>query len=186
MKANAMSTITEGLAELKTLRKRIDKKRESIGQYMARAEAVRDPLEKQGGSEKHIREERQAIDQLEANYVDLRRRIALANDTTVVTILGEARSISEWLIWRREIAPARKNWLAGLRAGIKQLREKTQQRGGQMIAGTSINYAGVDAKPDDIVVNIDEAALDRELEEMETILGDLDGQLSLKNATTEI
>ena len=178
-----MTTITEGLAELKTLRKRIDKKRESIGQYIARAEAVRDPLEKQGGSEAHIRNESQAVEQLEANYVELRRRIAAANDSTVVTVLGVARPISDWLIWRREIAPARQAWLISLRSGIQQLRTKTQQRGGAMISATATT---ADTKPDDIVVNIDEAALDRETEQLGEILSTLDGQLSLKNATTEI
>lgn len=178
-----MTTITEGLAELKTLRKRIDKKRESIGQYIVRAEAVRDPLEKQGGSEAHIRSESQAVEQLEANYIDLRRRIAAANDNTTVTVCGLARSISDWLIWRREIAPARKAWLARLRSSIQQLRAKTQQRGGLMISATATT---ADTKPDDIIVNIDEAALDKEMEQLEEILGTLDGQLSLKNATTEI
>ena len=178
-----MTTITEGLAELKTLRKRIDKKRESLGPYLARAEAVRDPLEKQGGSEAHIRAERQAIDDLERHYVGLRRRIAQANDDTFVTVCGEAQTISEWLIWRREIAPHRKAWLEGMRNGIQQLRNKTQQRGGSMISATAISG---ETKPDDIIVNINEAELDRERERLEEILSTLDGQLSLKNATTEI
>lgn len=178
-----MTTITEGLAELNTLRKRIDKKRESLGPYLARAEAIRDPLEKQGGSEAHIKAERQAIDQLEANYVDLRRRIAVANDNTSITVCGIAHSISEWLIWRREIAVYRGAWLTKMRSGIQQLRNKTQQRGGSMISASAI--VG-DTKPDDIIVNIDEALLDKELEAHEEILGTLDGQLSLKNATTEI
>lgn len=178
-----MTTITEGLAELKTLRKRIDKKRESIGQYLARAEAVRDPLEKQGGSETHIRNESQAVVQLEDNYVELRRRIAVANDATIVTVLSISRPISDWLIWRREIAPARQAWLSDLRSGIQQLRAQTQKRGGSMISATATT---VDTKPDDIVVNIDEAALDKEMEQLGEILGTLDGQLSLKNATTGI
>lgn len=178
-----MTTITEGLAELKTLRKRIDKKRESLGPYLARAEAVRDPLEKQGGSEKHIKAERQAVNDLELHYVELRRKIAVANDNTAVTSCGVTLSISEWLIWRREIAPQRRSWLDGMMNGIKQLRAKTQQRGNSMISATAIS---ADTKPDDIVVNIDEVALNKEREELEEILGILDGQLSLKNATTEI
>jgi Arc/MetJ-type ribon-helix-helix transcriptional regulator len=178
-----MTTITEGLAELKTLRKRIDKKRESLGPYLARAEAVRDPLEKQGGSEKHIKAERQAIDDLEKWYIKLRRGIAAANDATIVTVCGLSQPISDWLIWRREIAPHRKAWLDGMRNGIHQLRTKTQSRGGSLVSATAIN---VETKPDDIIVNIDEAALDKEREELEEILGTLDGQLSLKNATTEI
>jgi hypothetical protein len=128
-----MTTITEGLADLKTLRKRIDKKRESLGPYLARAEAIRDPLEKQGGSASHIKAEIQAVADLEAQYLDIRRRIAAANDATQITVSGVTKSIAQWLIWRREIAPS---------------------------------Y--------------------QQLEHIEEVLGTLDGQLSLKNATTEI
>lgn len=178
-----MTTITEGLADLKTLRKRIDKKRESLGPYLARAEAIRDPLEKQGGSAKHIEAEIQAIADLEANYLDIRRRIALANDSTNITVAGVTKSISQWLIWRREIAPHYKAWLQGMRSGIQQLRAKTQSRGGSMVSATA--QIG-ETKPDDIIVNVDEAKLDQQLEHIEEVLGTLDGQLSLKNATTEI
>ena len=43
-------TITEALAEIKTLAKRIEKKRQNIGQFLVRQEGVRDPLEREGGS----------------------------------------------------------------------------------------------------------------------------------------
>lgn len=178
-----MITITEGLAELKTLRKRIDKKRESLGPYLARAEAIRDPLEKQGGSAKHIEAEIQAVADLEANFLDIRLRIAAANDKTMIKVAGVEKSISAWLIWRREIAPHYRSWLQGMRSGIQQLRAKTQQRGGAMIS--SVAQIG-DTKPDDIIVNVDEAKLDQQLEHIEEVLGTLDGQLSLKNATTQI
>jgi hypothetical protein len=178
-----MTTITEGLAELKTLRKRIDTKRSGIMQYLARAEAVRDPLEKQGGSEAHIRAERQAIDDLEENYIALRRRIAEANASTTITVGGITRSITDWLVWRRELAAFRSAWLTNVRQGVQGLRQKTSQRGGAIYASASV---GAEAKPDDIVVNIDERALDAEIEKLEEILSTLDGQLSLKNATTEI
>lgn len=178
-----MTTITEGLADLKTLRKRIDKKRESLGPYLARAEAIRDPLEKQGGSAKHIEQEIQAVADLEANYLDVRKRIAAANDKTIITVAGVSRSISDWLIWRREIAPHYRQWLTGMRSGIQQLRTKTQSQGRQMVSAT---VQLTDAKPDDIIVNVDEARLDQQIEHIEEVLGTLDGQLSLKNATTEI
>lgn len=40
-------TITEALAEIKTVAKRIEKKRDFIRAYLSRQEGVRDPLEKQ-------------------------------------------------------------------------------------------------------------------------------------------
>lgn len=40
-----------------------------------------------------------------------------------------------------------------------------------------------DAKPTDIVVNVDEQQLAKDIERLEETLGTLDGVLSLKNAT---
>lgn len=44
-----MLTITEGLAEIKTLKARIEKKRQGIGPYIVRPAQMRDPMEKDGG-----------------------------------------------------------------------------------------------------------------------------------------
>ncbi len=177
-------TITEALAEIKTLGKRIEKKREFIGSYLARREGLRDPLEKDGGSAAMIVAERQAVGDLEARLIRLRRGIQSANDTTVVTIGGKARTISEWLTWRRDIAPGQKAWLSQVRAGVNQVRETAKREGISLVsASASING---DAKPTDIVVNIDERQLGAEMEALEDTLGQLDGQLSLKNATVTI
>lgn len=178
-----MTTITEGLAELKTLRARIDKERELVNNYIARAEAVRDPLEKEGGSQKRIEAAMQSIMDLEANYVSLRRRIAAANDSTEITVNGVTRPITDWLIWRREIAPSQRQWLQQVRNTINQLRANAQKQGMQVF-GASAQIG--DTKPGDLVVNISETDLDKNIVGLEEILGTLDGQLSLKNATTEI
>ncbi len=46
----AKLTITEALAEIPTIEKRIEKKREFILNYLYRQSSVRDPHEKDGGS----------------------------------------------------------------------------------------------------------------------------------------
>ena len=43
-------TITEALAEIKTLEKRIQKKQEFVGSFLYRQEQFKDPLAAQGGS----------------------------------------------------------------------------------------------------------------------------------------
>jgi hypothetical protein len=43
-----------------------------------------------------------------------------------------------------------------------------------------------DSKPGDIVVNVSELELANDIENMENVLGYLDGQLSLRNATVLI
>ena len=173
-------TITEALAEIKTINKRIDKKQEFIFNSLARQEGARDPLEKDGGAEVVLSRERQAINDLQTRIVDLRRGIQRANDATKVTIGEATRSISDWLIWKRDVAPKRKEFLAKISSGLKGLRENAKRQGQNVVA------AGAAQQFTDIVVNIDETALAAEIETLEKTLGDLDGQLSLKNATVSI
>lgn len=176
-------TITEALAEIKTVGKRIEKKREFINGYLARQDGIRDPLERDGGSAKVIASERQAIGDLETRIISLRRGIQRANDETAVTINGTPRSISEWLTWRRDIAPGQKAWLASVRNGLNGVRENAKRQGAAIISA-SANVG--DAKPTDIVVSVDEREIATSAEALEDMLGQLDGQLSLKNATVTI
>lgn len=176
-------TITEALAEIKTIGKRIEKKREFVNGFLARQDGVRDPLEKDGGSAAVIIAERQSIGDLENRIISLRRGIQRANDENTVSINGTSRSISEWLTWRRDIAPGQKAWLAGIRASLNQVRENAKRQGAAIISATATT---ADSKPTDIVVNIDERRLADEIETIEETLGILDGQLSLKNATVMV
>jgi hypothetical protein len=181
--AMAGITITEALAEIKTVGKRIEKKREFINQFLARQDGVRDPLEKDGGSTAVITAERQAIGDLENRIVELRRGIQRANDSTVVAINGVSRTISEWLTWRRDIAPGQRNWFANVRGQINHVRENAKRQG---VALVQANATSGDTKPTDLVVNIDERTLAADAEALEDTFGQLDGQLSLKNATITI
>lgn len=174
-------TITEALAEIKTIGKRVEAKRNSCIQYLARIDAARDPLEKEGGSVQFLVSERQSIGDLTARIVTLRRGIQRANDETSITVGSRHKTISEWLTWRREVAPGEKQFLSHMRSQITNLRDKATRSGAALVApGTA------DARPSDFIVNISEQELAKQLEEIEEILGSLDGQLSLKNATVTI
>lgn len=174
-------TITEGLAEIKTIGKRLEKKRQFVSSYLFRQEMVKDPLEKEGGSVTAIKRERQGIADLESRIVGIRRAIQKANTETTITVGTMAMSIADWLVWRREVAPGYRQFLADLRARISQVRAEGQKKGiGMVTAGESAQ------KPDDVVVNVSEQELASEIEGVEEILGALDGQLSLKNATVTI
>lgn len=174
-------TITEALAELKTLVKRIEKKRESITGFLWRQERFKDPLEKEGGSRSFIDKERQAVRDLEGRIIAIRRAIQKANDETSVVIHDHTRSISEWLTWRREVAPGLKDFLGRMRSSIAQVRREAQQKGLNVQTKTEAGAADTD-----IIININEQELATEIEAMEEILGTLDGQLSLKNATVMV
>jgi hypothetical protein len=167
-------TITEALAEIKTIDKRISSKQEMISTFLFRLDQVRDPHEKDGGSTSVIDKEMQAIKDLEQRKVDIRIAIQKANEETKVSIEGREMSIADWLVWRREVAPNRERFLYTLQASLRQARD-AMRRGafGQVSSGEKT----------DLVVNIDEKSLADEVEKMKNILGQLDGQLSLKNAT---
>ena len=178
-------TITEALAEIKTIGKRIAKKREGIQLYLARQEALKDPLAADGGSAEFIARERQAIDDLETRLVMLRAFIAAANARTPVTVAGVTRSVADWLTWRREVAPGQQAFLGQLRARVESVRQQAASKGYGVVSATAIAGAG-DLKPTDVWVNVSEQALAQEIEHLELVLGSLDGQLSLTNATTTL
>ena len=173
----AQTTITEALAELKTIDKRIAKKREFVLGYLLRQEMFKDPLEKDGGSVSAIRRELQSIHDLEERKITIRRAVQRANEQNSIVVGRQTRSIADWLVWRREVAPVYQQFLASLRAKIEQARTEAARKG----AGLSSSAEA--AKPNDVIVNVNEQELAREIEGLEDVLGTLDGQLSLKNAT---
>lgn len=179
-------TITEGLAEIKTIGKRITSKQEFILQNLARPDGVKDPLTKDGGSAAVVTRERQSIVDLETRVIAIRRAIQEANIATTITVEGVSRTMADWLTWRRDVAPGQKLFLAKLRQQVAAVRAQAQRNGATVVAASAQVVQSGDMKPTDILVNIDEGALAAEGEKMEAVLGALDGQLSLKNATVTI
>jgi len=174
-------TITEALAEIKTLVKRIQSKREFIETYQFRIDSLKDPLDKDGGSAKAVSEAQQAVSDLEKRIVLLRSKIAEANSSNTITLEGTELSIENWLIWRREIAPGQERFLNALATRLNNARSQ--------ILGQKVSWGGTKTSEDkqvDLVVNLDEAKLNSDKEKIKNILGQLDGQLSLKNATIQL
>ena len=179
-------TITEALQEIKTINSRLEKKRGGIMPYVVRDNRARDPFEKDGGSAKHIREERQSITDLEQRVVAIRTAIQKSNLYSIMTVGDKDKSVAEWLTWRREVSAHSNAFLDNLIRGIQGVRADMQRKGGRVtaIASAEVNVAS-DAPPE-AVVNVDELALMKERDEMQQLLGALDGKLSLFNATTYI
>ncbi len=177
----SMMTITEALAEIKTLGKRITAKRQFIGQYLARQEALKDPLVNEGGSPETLKRERQAISDLETRIVKIRTTIQSSNLMSMLTVGNSTRTVAEWLTWRKEIAPGTQGFLRQLSSSIEGARKQALAKGISVVTVAANAQA-----PSDLIVNIDEKQLGADIEALETTLGGLDGQLSLKNATTTI
>lgn len=173
-------TITEALAELRMIDKRIEKKREFIGAYLLRPERLKDPLEKDGGSFTAIASEMQSVRDLEEEKVRIRRAIQRANEATSVTVGKQERSIADWLVWRRDVAPGSQAFLRQVSGAIARHRQEALKTGAKL---TSQDDA---SGPNDIVVNLNERTLSETIEDLDASLETLDGQLSLKNATTTI
>jgi hypothetical protein len=163
-------TITEALAEIKTVGKRLETKRQFINTSFAGDSRLRDPYAEEGGWTTKIRRELQAIDDLEERIVKLRSGIATANAATTLTMHGTTRTLSDWLVWRREVAPTTLGFYRGLRAGLEKARAHKFD-------------ANEEARVD---LYIDPETVQERLERMDMILGELDGKLSLLNATTFI
>jgi hypothetical protein len=180
-------TITEALQEIKTIGKRLEKKRASVMGYLARDFRVHDPLEKDGGSEKFIREERQAIADLERRVITIRTSIQRSNLAATLKVGDNSMTVAEWLTWRREIAKAQGEFLRLIVQGLNGVRNDVQKKGGKVVSAVAaVNEAFDPSGPPQIVVNVDERTLISEQEAMEQVTGDLDGKLSLFNATTVI
>jgi hypothetical protein len=169
-------TITEALAEIKTIDSRIAKKREFVYSHLYRQDYMKDPL---GDSKEEIRQVCQSISDLEERKVIIRRAIADKNTEVFVTIGGINRSVAEWLIWRREVSSDYKQFLNELNSRLSTVRQDAMRKGVLMTEGEA-------QSPQDVIVNVNEQELSVEIESLEETLGTLDGQLSLKNATVEI
>lgn len=180
-------TITEALAEIKTIGKRLEKKRTAVLSNLARDARLKDNLA--GGAEEFVRTERQAIGDLETRIVVIRTAIQRSNLETKATIGETSKSVAEWLTFRREVATGRQQFLTNINNGLRGLRDKITREGGRVSTGavsaTAIVESGKQA-PLEVIIHLDEKALLEEQELLEKVLGDLDGKLSLLNATTVI
>lgn len=174
-------TITEALAEIKTISKRIETKRAFIIAYLARPDAVKDPLEKDGGSVEANRREMQGIRDLCGRILTLRAGIRRANEKTLVTINGATLSISDWLTWRREVVPILKTFNASIKGQLESARREAKNRDVAIVP-----QGGTATARGDIIINMDESAFAKSLEDLDITLGTLDGVLSMKNATVTI
>lgn len=166
-------TVTEALAELKTLNKRIEKKRGFMLEHICRPDTVVDPLVSDGGQEKCWNEAWQSHEGLWKRYVDLRVAIQRSNLDTQVQVGVHTASVAFWLSWRRDQAAGIKEFRRALRRQPESMRANIRK---QISQETKI----------DVICNVSELQLAEMEESHEELWGELDGKLSLLNATTFI
>lgn len=168
-------TVTEGLQEIKTLKARVAKRRVTALPYVARPENMVDPFAKEGlTSEQFIQQERQGIADLEKRIVRIRTAIQRVNLDSKLEVDGVQGTVADWLVWRREVAQGAAQFLAQIAQRVGAARE--QGTFGQRSKAEMVN----------IVATVSEKDLAADIEQMEKTLGQLDGRLSLHNATAVI
>lgn len=168
--------ITEVLAGNKTSKKKREPKLQFVLQNMLRDDRLKDPFEENGGTKTVIRQELQAIKDLEEKQIQDLMALQKTNLATMVTIGGKARPISYWIIWKREVAPEIKKRLVAMQQRLNQ---------GKTISENP-RYPAAQAGEVKIVVAIDEKELTKEIVEFEELFGTVDGILSMANATTPV
>ena len=171
--------IAEALSEIKLIEKKIQSKHEAVMRYLVRDESYRDPLTREGGSSEYVKRELQATDDLEKRRVALRTGINRTNLEAVIEIDSERLTVAEWLSWRREVATARALRLKGIAQTVIQARSQAMQR--RVTSATQI----IDTKME-IAISVDESWLTKEIQHLDTVVQDLDGKLSLFNATVQV
>ena len=171
--------ITQALAEIATIGKRLQKKQQMVVGNAFRLDSLRDPFEKDGGTRTVLTAELQSIRDLQSRIVTLRGAINRCNSTIRVSVGDVTKTVEDWLIWRREVAPLQRQFLTVLNKTILDARQAALKSGGTVKTADQS-----DGSKADILVNIDEKALYAQIEEHENIMGTLDGLLSMHNATT--
>lgn len=174
-------TITEALAEIKLLTKRHASEHQFVMQNLYRQDAYKDPHLNDGGSEEVISRKLQSLAHLRERIVKIRSAINHVNASKFLVIEGVERTVADWIIWRREVAPLENQALSQMASQIASARQQAQQK------GLSVRGPGEEAQAiNDLHINLSEADLQEDRTRLETILGRLDGQLSLANATTYV
>jgi len=179
-------TITEALAEIKTIAKRLEKKKQAVLANIGRDSRLKDPLD---DSVAFVKQERQAIEDLEKRIVTIRTAIQRSNLTTNCTVGDNSLTVQEWLNFRREVSTNRQMFLSSINQAVKNIRDKVNREGGRVSFAAAAAIASTDSgekKPIEILLHLDEKELLSEQEGLEKTLGDLDGKLSLLNATTVV
>lgn len=175
-------TITEALAKTKILKAKITSRKESTSQNLGRMDITPDPFEKEdGGSAGKIKRDFQAMADFRLSLVATRTAIQNVNSVTRLRIGEREMSVTDWLNWKREVADEELAFLKQAQTSIQQLKNQNE-RSPQVLKDKETGESRI-LKP---VFNIDQAWLEKQIDIVQTTLGELDGKLSMLNATTFI
>lgn len=167
-------TVSEALTEVKLIYRRISSAKEMAKQYATCPAKEIDPLAAEGKTSRDfVLAQINSIQDLVSNLTKIRSVIAAANAQTNMTIMGQTKSVQDWLKWKSESGP---QLLAALREIQSAVYESRQ--------GGRLSALRTGAAPADVRVNLDEHKLLDMISVNDEILTSIDGQLNLVNAQT--
>lgn len=173
--------ITEAMSEVKLCVKKIQSNRDFVLRNLRREEWRKDPFEKDGTTqEAQVQQALQAIMDLERRIVALKNGINKTNLTQMIELEGRTMSVAEWIIWKREVLPLRKQMLSVFANQIANTAVEGMSPArrfvGQTEQGPQTNW----------YINVSDKWLLAELQMLETIEQRLDARLSMMNANVEV
>lgn len=178
MPAQEKMTVTEALAEIKLIEKKIAKKEETVRAHLSRYENTPDPFQSvSGGSKAAVQAEVQSVKDLREKLVRIRGAIATANIENTVTVGEATRNIYDWLTWKREIANKERDFYQAIHTTLKLQLDTNAQRPNVYKDETGVVQV---AK---LIPNVDYAEFLTRHQKLTDMIETVDGKLSLKNAT---
>ena len=169
--------ITEALAEVKLIEKKIESKKTFVVSNLTRVDGMPDPL---GDGPKALESEMQSITDMQKRLVSIRAAITKANLAHSIKVNEQEKTIFDWLTWRREISAKHLTFLNQVHSSLK-LKVDQSQNAPQAAKNDKGEMFLVR-----LLTNLSYPEMLQKAQELQAMLDKLDGQLSLKNATIEI
>lgn len=173
-------TITEALSEINLIKKKVDKKRQTILGLLVKAKNLPDPMQSQNGSKEFIKSEVQSMEDLNTRLIRLKGSIAKANIDNKIKVNGYEKNIHDWLIWKRDISKFEIGFTGEVYKTVKSHFDSLQKQPQvyKTEDGTTklVEYESM----------VEQGDFLKKAEDLQEVFDKLDGQLSLKNATIVI
>lgn len=171
-------TITEALAEIKLIDKKLESKAHTVMGNLTRYDHIPDAL---GDSAKKLGEEMQSMHDLWAEIIKIRSAISGVNLRETIKVGEKTATISEWITWKREIATKQLTLYTNIRNNLKNATDRhatNPQAYKDPESGENRFFK--------LVCNLPYSEFIEKSQKTQETLDRLDGLLSLKNATVTV
>jgi hypothetical protein len=164
--------IIEALKELPVIEKRIEKQASQIAEYAGLVSNEQPPFGTSDAQKKKVSELIQSNYDLSKRYAKLKRALAITNTQVEVEVLGEKRTIAEWITFKTHTANQLARTLNALNLSHAQARLQTSKF--DVTEGIKIERM------------YDEEFKLKQSNRVQELLDNIDATLEIVNATTDL